>query len=156
MSVDKIKKDLELALKDRRSLEVSTLRLLLSVIQSKEKEKRFKQGQETPLTQEELIETVLSEAKKRKESIKSFELGQRNDLVEKEKEELEIIKKYLPQEISEQELEEIVKQAIKEAQAETIKDIGRVMALVMPQVKNRADGGQVSQKIKELLNQDGN
>ncbi len=153
MAIDKIKKDLQEALKEKESLRISTLRLLLSIIQGKEKEKRFKESLETeiPLSEEEVVGVIRSEIKKRRESIKIFETGNRDDLAEKEKKELDILKQYLPQEISEEKLEEIVKKAIKETGAEGPKDIGKVMAEVMPKIKGSADGSAVSQKAKQLL-----
>jgi len=144
MIVDKIKEDLKQALKDGKSLEVSALRLLLSSIQVKEKEVNRKY----PLTEDEIIGIIVSESKKRKESIKFFRDGKRDDLADKEEQELETLKKYLPQEISEKELEEIVKQAFQEVSS---KDFGSIMAWVMPKVKNRSDGNRVSQKIKDFF-----
>ncbi len=150
MIEDKIKQDLQRFLKEGNSLEVSTLRLLLSAIQNKEKEKKYSQQQDS-LSEQEIISIIQSEAKKRKESIKVFELGKRDDLVQKEKQELEILKQYLPKELSPQELQEIITKAINKSGASTIKDIGKVMAQVMPEIKGRADGATISQKIKELL-----
>ncbi len=153
MVADKIRSDLSLALKNKESLKVSTLRLLLSVIQNKEKEKRYKVSSETDvfLDDQEIIEIINSEVKKRRESIKSFKAGKRDDLAEKESQELEILQDYLPEEISEDEIEKIIKEAIEKTKAEGLKDIGKVMGEVMPKTKGRADGLLVSSKVKEML-----
>jgi len=111
MLKEKIQKDLNSALKEKKELEVSVLRLLLSAIFNKEKEKRYKISREKPeaeekelekesqLTDEEVMEVISSEIKKRKESILEFEKGKRMDLVEKEKAEMEVLQKYLPKEV---------------------------------------------------------
>lgn len=160
---EKIKEKLNSALKERKEKEVSVFRLLLSGIENKEKEKRYNLAQKEPdlkeqdlsekssLTDEEVVEVVSSEAKKRKESICEFEKGGREELVQKEREELEILKEYMPEQLSEEDLKNIIKDAIQESGAENMKDIGKVMSSVMPKVKGRADGSQVSKVAKELL-----
>lgn len=160
---EKIKENLNSALKEKREKEVSVLRLLLSGIENKEKEKRYSLAQKEPgieeqdlsekssLTDEEIVEVVSSEAKKRKESIREFEKGGREELAQKEKEELEILKEYMPEQLPEEDLKNIIKDAIQESGAESMKDIGKVMSSVMPKIKGRADGSQVSKIAKELL-----
>jgi len=162
---EKIKEDLKTALKEGKEIEVSTLRLLLSAIFNKEKEKRYKLSKQKPefeekdlekesqLVDEEVIEVISSEIKKRKESILEFGKGQRQDLVEKETKEKEILEKYLPEQLSEEGIKKLVKEAIERVEAKEPKDIGKVMAELMPKVKGRADGGLVSKIAKELLAQ---
>ena len=149
----KIKQNLSAALKEKRTLEVLVLRQLLAAILNKEKEKRFKAKEEKDiqLTDEEVIEVISSEAKKRRESIVEFEKGKRQDLVEKEKKELEILKKYLPEQLSEKEIRKLVEEAISETGAKEIKDMGKVMSELMPKVRGKADGSLVSKIVKELL-----
>jgi len=169
-----IREDLKEAVKNREELKSSVLRLLLAAIFNKEKEKRYKLSKEKPelsgkeleeesqLNDEEIIDVISSEAKKRKESIVEFEKGQRMDLpshllekvqglVEKEKKELEILEKYLPEQMSEKEIKRLVKEAIDKTGAKEIKDMGKVMQEVMPKVKGKADGSLVSKIVKELL-----
>jgi len=160
---EKIKNDLNRSLKEREKLTSSTLRLLLATILNREKEKRAKIAKgEKGLTEEELIkksqllddeiiQAILSEIKKRKESILLFEKGKRQDLADKEKEEIKILQKYLPEQISEEELKKIVQDAVKKTGAASIKEMGKVMKEVMPKVKGRADGSKISQIVKELL-----
>lgn len=145
-----IQKDLNQALKNKNQLEVSVLRGILAVIQSKEKEKLYKSGQ-AELSEEEILNVVFSETKKREESIQGFEKGNRPDLVQKEEQELSILKKYLPEPLSESELETIVVEAIEKTEAKQLSDIKKVMAEVMPQVKNRARGDQIGQIVKKKL-----
>ena len=161
---EKIQKDLEEAFKKKDEIIVSVLRMLLAAILNKEKEKRFKLTKEKPDisekdlekesqlgTDEEIVEVISSEAKKRKEAILEFEKGERQDLVEKEKKELAILQKYLPEQLSEEEIKKLAKEVIKKVAASEIKDTGRVMQELMSQVKGKADGGQVGKIVKELL-----
>ena len=153
MLKDKIKTDLTQALKEGNQLVCSTLRMLLAAVLSKEKEKRYKEKaeEEVELTDEEIIDVISSESKKRKEAIKEYEKGERQSLAEKEKAEFEVLEKYLPEQLSEEEIKKIVEEAIEKVRATEIKDIGKVMAELMPKVKGKADGGLVSEIVKELL-----
>jgi uncharacterized protein YqeY len=150
---EKIRLNLNSALKEKRTLEVLVLRQILAAILNKEKEKRFKAKEEKDiqLTDEEVIEVISSEAKKRRESIVEFEKGKRQDLVEKEKKELEILEKYLPEQLPEEEIRKLIKEAIEKTDAKEIKDMGKVMAELMPKIKGKADGTLVSKIVKELL-----
>jgi len=159
----RIQQNLKDALKGKRKIELSTLRLVLASILNREKEKRYKIAKEKPeleekelekesqLTDEEIIKVVFSETKKRKEAIESFEKGGRTDLVEKEKKELEVLQKYLPEQISEQEIKRMAEQVIKEIGAKDLKDMGKVMGNLIPKMKERAEGSVVSKVVKELL-----
>ena len=150
-----IKKDLNGALKAKNVLRTSVLRLLSSAILNKEKDKRYKSGkaEDILLTDEEIIEVISSEAKKRKEASNLYEKGGRGDLAKKEKDELEILQKYLPEQLSEQELQKLVKKAIAKTGAKEPKDMGRVMAELAPKIKGKTDGSMVSKIVKELLSQ---
>jgi len=132
-------------MKAKDTAKVSTLRLLISEIKNKEIDKRGE------LTDDEILAVIQKAVKQRKESIEQYEKAGRSDLVEKEKKELEILEAYLPQPLSEEELEAIIDEAIKEAQATSVKDMGKVMKIVMPKVRGRADGKIVNQKVREKL-----
>lgn len=159
----KIQEELNQAIKKSEEPTRSTLRVLLAAILNKEKEKRYKIAKEqkeavekelvekSVLTDDEIIEVVASEVKKRKEAILEFRKGKRQDLVEKEKAEVEVLQKYLPEQISEEEIKKLVKEAIDKIGAKEIRDMGKVMAELMPKVKGKADGKIVSQIVKELL-----
>lgn len=163
---EKIRDNLKEAMKAKKEKELSVLRLLSSSITSKEKEKRYVLSKEKPdlkedefqkessLSDEEVTEVISSEAKKRKESISEFKKGGRDELAQKEAEELEILKEYMPEQLPEEEVKKIVKETIQELGAESMKDIGKVMSSVMPKVKGKAEGGQVSKFAKELLSND--
>jgi len=160
---EKIQKDLTQATKKKEALPTSVLRMLLAAILNKEKEKRYKFAKAEPepiekelieksqLTDEEVIEVISSEVKKRKESILEFEKGERQDLAEKEKKEIEVLNKYLPEQLSEEDINKLAKEAIEKVGARELKDMGKVMAELMPQVKGKAEGSLVSKIVKELL-----
>lgn len=150
MLKENLQKDLNTFLKEKNQTGVSTIRLILAAVLLREKEKKYKTKEET-LTDQETIEVIGSEAKKRREAILEFEKASRKDLADKEKAELEFLKKYLPEQLSAQELKKLVEQAIKETKAESMKDIGKIMGSLMPKIKGKADGFQVNQIIKELL-----
>jgi hypothetical protein len=175
MLQEKIQQDLKLALKEGKKVELSTLRMVLSAIRNKETEKRTKIWKEKPeskietlekgskLTDEEVLEVFSSEVKQRKESCAEYEKGGRADLIEREKREIEIIQRYLPEQFSEEEVAKIAREVIaalraslaisgrEAAGANDVKDTGRIMAQLMPRVKGRADGGLVSRIVRELL-----
>ena len=99
------------------------------------------------------IQDIISkQLKERRNSIEDFKKGDRQDLVDQTNEEIEILLNYLPKQLSEEELKEIVKEAIEEVNAKSMKDIGTIMKTVMPKIKGRADGNLVNKIIKEILN----
>ena len=169
---EKIQEDSEVALKEKRELEVSVLRMLKAAIFNKEKEKRYKFTRQNPterdlgglskekqeklekesaLTDEEVLEVISSEIKKRKEAIDLYEKGNRPELAGKEKKEVEILQSYLPEQLSEEEIKKIAEEAIGKVGAKEIKDMGKVMGIITPQVKGKADMSLVSKIVKELL-----
>ncbi|MDD5568850.1 MAG: GatB/YqeY domain-containing protein [Candidatus Pacebacteria bacterium] len=164
MLTEEIKKDLVSAQKERNEMTVSVLRMLIAAIVNKQKDKRLHIAAKYPLLseteldeQEELAdeetkEVLASEMKKRRDSVASFEKGGRNDLAEKEKEEIEIIKKYLPPEMSEEEIRLAVKEAIAKVKPEGPQGFGAVMKELVPKTRGRADGFLVSKIVKEEMN----
>jgi len=103
--------------------------------------------------EEEVIEILVKEAKKRKEAAEIYNKGGRNDLAEKEKKELEIVQKYLPEQLSEIEVEKIVKTVVEKSGVKNIKEFGRLMGEVMKELKGKADAKLVGEIIKKLLTQ---
>ncbi|MDO8574735.1 MAG: GatB/YqeY domain-containing protein [bacterium] len=161
---EKINEDLKNAFKSGFSDTVSALRFLNSVIKNKELEKRNKLSKEgksgeeltklSELSDEEIINVILGEIKKRKESISQYEKGGREELAEKETAELGILKKYVPEEMGEEELRAVVKKKISEMGEVTAKEFGKIMGSVMAEVKDRAGGDAVKKIIeKELKNE---
>ncbi len=159
----KIENDILEAVRKSEKLTCSVLRMLKSVLINKEKEKRarfFKEQKglsdqelikKSELSDEEIIEAIFSEAKKRKESISEYKKVDKKEAVAKEEEELVILQKYLPEQLSEEEIKNIVLDTIKEVKAYEPKDMGKVMGALVPKIKGRADGSLASRIVKELL-----
>ena len=128
--------------KDKESLQV--IRMIKSSIQNEQ----IKEGHD--LTEEEL--TVLSrEMKQRRDSLHEFEEAGRDDLAEKVKSEIVIVEKYMPEQLSDEEIRQLVQEAITQTGASSMKEFGKVMGAIMPKVKGKADGNQVNAIVKELL-----
>jgi uncharacterized protein YqeY len=143
--LQKIDDHLKRALKASDSLKVSVLRLAKAALKNKQIDK----GEE--LSDDEILSIFSTLSKQRRESIELFSKGGREDLAEKERQELAILQSYLPRQLTTEELDAIIAGAIKESSAGGIKDIGKVMRLVMQRVRGAADGKIVNQRVKELL-----
>ena len=121
------------------------LRLILSSLKSAEKDLQ------RPLSDEEELQVLQRERKKRQEAAEAFRDAGREEQAENEEAELEILEEFMPEPLSEDELERIVDDAIAENKATSMRDMGRIMADVMPQIAGRADGSAVSQLVREKL-----
>lgn len=146
----KIQQDIKEAMRAKEEVRLSTLRMLLSAIHNREIEKRARGG-EAELSDEEIIAAVRSEAKKRRDAIAEYEKGGRIDLAEKEKGELKILEEYLPQELSDEELEKIARDVVSRLGQVTEKEFGRVMGEVMKQVRGQASGDRVGSIVRKIL-----
>lgn len=142
---DKITEDMKKALVSGDKVKLSVTRLLKSEIRYKEIEKG------SQLSDDEVISVLSSSIKRHKDSIEQFEKGGREDLSASEKAELEIIWQYMPKQLEEKELSQIVDSAIEETGVLSPSDLGRVMKIVMPKVKGRADGTKVRELVSSKL-----
>ena len=142
---EKIDADTKEALKSGAKDKVSTLRMLNAALKNKQIDKR------RPLNEEEVIETVRSLIKQRKDSIEMFAKGGRQDLVDKETAEVAVLETYLPQQLAREELEAMVRDAISQTGAQGARDMGKVMKALIPMVGGRADGKLVSELVKNAL-----
>ncbi|MBZ4663137.1 MAG: GatB/YqeY protein [Caloramator sp.] len=142
---ERIQEDWKAAMKNKDRFRANVLNMAKAAILQAEK------VDGTKLEDEQVIEVLNKEVKQRRDSIEEFEKGNRQDLVEQTSKEIEILLEYLPQQLTEEEISEIVKEAVNEVQANSIKDMGKVMAIVMPKVKGRADGKLVNQIVKQYL-----
>lgn len=140
-----IHKDIAVAMKSGDKDRLSTVRMLMSAIKYKEVDAHRE------LTDEETIAVISTLVKQRQDSIEQFTKGNRLDLVEKESKELVVLRGYLPPQLSEAEVRDIIKKAVAETGAAGQKDMGKLMKVVMPQVKGKADGKLVNDIVKELL-----
>jgi hypothetical protein len=143
--IAEIKEQLEDAMREKDAPRRDALRLILSSLQGAEKELQ------RSLSEDEELQVLQRERKKRLEAAEAFRAGGREEQAEGEEAELEVLEEFMPEPLSEDELEEIVDDVIAEVGATSMRDIGRVMADVMPQVAGRADGSAVSQLVREKL-----
>lgn len=143
---EKISEDLAKAMKSGDKTRVDTLRMIRAQLIE-----FSKRGADHNITPEDEISILTSAAKKRKEAIEEFRKANRLEMVEKEESELKIIQEYLPKQLTEEEIKEIIKKYITETGASGQKDFGKVMPLVMKVLKGKADGKLVQNLVKELL-----
>lgn len=146
MLEEKISKDYIQAMKDKNSLKSSTLNFLRAQIKNVRIDKKLDKVEDS-----DVIAAIKKQIKQRQESIAQYEQGNRRDLAEKESAEMAILKTYLPQEISPEELAQIVKDTVKESGAQSMKDMGAVMKLLMPKISGKADNKLVSDLVKQAL-----
>ncbi len=148
MLKDKIQEDLKQAMLAKDENRLSTIRMLKSALQYFEIQKG---GAGYEATDEDIVEVVGREIKKRKESIELYEKGGRQELADKEASEMELLKAYLPEQLNESEIEKLVDDAISQTGATTMQDMGKVMGILSPQIKGKADGGVVSSIVRKKL-----
>jgi uncharacterized protein YqeY len=137
--------DMKEAMKARKTLALNTIRCLVSEIKNQEIDLRRK------IDNDEIISLVSTQIKKRKEAATLFDKGGRSDLSEKELQEMEILQQYLPEQVSESDLKNRIQEVILEFGIVDIKDLGKVMKIVIPEFKGRADNGQIKNLVNECL-----
>lgn len=145
MLKEEIQKQLKEAMKSRNEARVRTLRMVISAIKNFEVEKMG------DATDEEVVQIIQKEVKKRREAIEEYEKAGRDDLARSEREELEILMEYLPKQMSEDEIRSAALEVIREVGASSLKDLGKVMKVLMPRVKGRADGKVVNRIVRDIL-----
>ena len=143
--IERLEDELTAAMKERNTARRDALRLILSSLRSAEKELQ------RPLHDDEELQVLQRERKKRTEAAEAFREAGREEQAQGEERELAVLEEFMPEPLSEDELEEIVDDVIAEVGATSMRDIGRVMADVMPQIAGRADGSTVSQLVREKL-----
>ncbi|MFQ5735938.1 MAG: GatB/YqeY domain-containing protein [Thermodesulfobacteriota bacterium] len=142
---DDVAKDVTAALKAGEKLRLSTLRMLLSAVKYKEVDLK------RPLTDEETLQVVATLIRQRQDSVEQFRKGNRVELAQKEEAEIEVLRGYMPPQLSVGELREIVTKAVAQTGASGPRDMGKLMKAVMPHVKGKADGKAVSDMVREVL-----
>jgi uncharacterized protein len=133
------------AMKGADKLRLSTIRMIRAAVKNKEIDLRRK------LEEDEILKVIQGMVRKGQESIDQFKTGGRNDLVEKESKEIEILQSYLPESLSREEILHVIDQCIAETQASSLKDLGKVMKSLIPKLSGKADGKLINQLVKERL-----
>jgi hypothetical protein len=142
---ERLLEEMKEAMKSSDKLRLSTIRMIRSTLKNKEIELR------KPLDDGEIQKVIQGMVRKGEESLEQFKLGGRMDLVEKEGKEIEILKSYLPQAMTREEVLKVIDEAIQETQSTSAKDMGKVMKSVIPKLQGKADGKLVNQLVKERL-----
>jgi uncharacterized protein len=141
----KLNEKMVAAAKAKDKIRLSAIRMLKTALHNKEIDLM------RPLNENEILQVLSAIVKQRKDSIEQFMKGGRNDLVEKEAAELKVVQEFMPAQMSDEEVETVIKKAIAEAGAISVKDMGKVMKILMPQLTGKADGKMVGEKVKALL-----
>lgn len=143
---EKLMDDFKLSMKNKDTIRKNTITMVRAAIKQIEIDERKE------LTEEELIDIISKQLKEKRFEIEEFEKGSREDLVNQTRAEMEILLEYLPKQLTENEVEQIVIDTIKEINATSMKDIGLIMKAVMPKVKGRTDGNIVNQVVRKVFN----
>ncbi len=143
----KLNTEMVVAAKAKDKIRLSAIRMLKTALHNKEIDLM------RPLNESETLQIISAMVKQRKDSMEQFAKGGRVDLVEKEEAELKVVQEFMPAQMSNEEVESVIKKAIAEAGAVSVKDMGKVMKILMPELTGKADGKIVGEKVKELLSQ---
>lgn len=142
---ERLLEDMKVAMREKDTIRKNAIQMARSAVLQVEKDNL------TTLDDDGVIDVVAKEVKKRRDSLPEYEKSGRQDLVDSLKTEIEVLMQYLPQQLTEEELEVIVRQAIQDTGASSARDMGKIMQVVMPQVKGRADGKMINQIVKKIL-----
>jgi hypothetical protein len=142
---EKLMEDFKDSMRNRDVVRKNTITMIRAAVKQREVDERIQ------LKDEDIIDIISKQLKEKKEAIEEFQRGKRQDLVDLTEKEMNILLKYLPAQLTEEELEKVVKQTIDEVEAKSIKDIGKVMKSVMPKIKGKADGKEVNRICKKYL-----
>ena len=145
MLKEKLLEDLKNSMKDKNVIRKNVIQMVRAAILQIEKDKQIE------LNDEQIIEIIAKESKKRKDSLADYEKSVREDLISQINEEIEVLQEYLPKQLTQEELEENIKKIITQVEATSIKDMGKVMKAAKEQIGARADGKTINEVVKKLL-----
>lgn len=142
---EKLMEDLKESMKSKNKVKKDTVILVRAAIKQREVDERIE------LSDAEIVDIIAKQVKQKKDSITDFEKGNRQDLIDQTNEEIKILLEYLPPQLSDEDLDSIVKEAIEKTGAQTKKDMGKLMAFIMPKVKGKADGKHVNEIVAKYI-----
>lgn len=142
---EKLMEDLKQSMRSKNKIRKDVVTMIRAAVKQREVDERIE------LTDDDIISIISKQVKQKKDSISDFEKGKRQDLVDLTNKEIKILLEYLPPQLSDEELDVIVKKAIEQTGAQTKKDMGKLMALIMPQVKGKADGKHVNEIVAKYI-----
>ncbi|SDW38382.1 GatB/YqeY domain-containing protein [Tepidimicrobium xylanilyticum] len=142
---EKLMEDLKTSMKNKNTVRKNAITMIRAAIKQVEVDRRIE------LNDEEILEIISKQVKEKKNALEDFKKGQRQDLVDLTEQEIEILLEYLPKQLTDEELKEIVVETINEVKAKDIKDMGKIMKSIMPKIKGRADGSRVNEVVRQVL-----
>lgn len=142
---EQLAQDLKSSMKNRETIRKNTVQMIRTAILQIEKDKKV------TLEDEDILDVIAKQLKQRRDVLPEYEKSGREDLISQLKEEMDVLMGYLPKQLTDEELRPIVEAAVKETGAASMRDMGKVMAAVMPQIKGRADGKAVNAIVKDLI-----
>ncbi len=142
---EQLAQDLKSSMKNRETIRKNTVQMIRTAILQIEKDKKV------TLEDEDILDVIAKQLKQRRDVLPEYEKSGRDDLIAQLKEEMDVLMGYLPKQLTDEELRPIVEAAVKETGAASMRDMGKVMAAVMPQIKGRADGKAVNAIVKDLI-----
>lgn len=142
---ERLMADLKEAMKEKNRLRKSVITMVRASV------KQYEVDHRVELADEDILDIIVKQVKQKRDAIEEFAKGDREDLVEEAKAEIDVLMDYLPQQLTEEEITQIVSKVIDEVGANSVKDMGKVMAALMPKVKGRADGKVVNKIVKQFL-----
>ncbi|GFN34707.1 GatB/YqeY domain-containing protein [Tepidimicrobium xylanilyticum] len=142
---EKLMEDLKTSMKNKNTVRKNAITMIRAAIKQAEVDRRIE------LNDEEILEIISKQVKEKKNALEDFKKGQRQDLVDLTEQEIEILLEYLPKQLTDEELKEIVVETINEVKAKDIKDMGKIMKSIMPKIKGRADGSRVNEVVRQVL-----
>lgn len=142
---DKLMEDLKASMKNKDSVRKNTITMIRAAI------KQLELDQRKELEDDEVLEIISKQLKEKKNALEDFKKAERQDLIDLTEEEINILLEYLPKQLSDEELRQIVIETIDEVGAKDLKDMGKIMKSIMPKIKGKADGGRVNKIVREIL-----
>ena len=142
---DRLMEDLKASMKNKNSIRKNTITMVRAAI------KQIEVDQRTELEDEQILEIISKQLKEKRNALEDFKKAERQDLIDLTEEEINILLEYLPKQLSDEELRQIVIKTIDELKAKDLKDMGKIMKSIMPKIKGKADGGRVNKIVREIL-----
>ena len=143
---ERLMEDMKLSMRNKETLKKSVITMIRASVKQKEVDDRV------DVNDDDVIELIAKQLKQRKDALVEFEKAERDDLIAQTKAEIEILASYLPQQLTDEELEAVVRDAVAEVNAQSVKDMGKIMGKVMAVAKGRVDGKRINEMVKKVLN----
>lgn len=143
---ERLMEDMKVSMRNKETLRKSVITMIRASVKQKEVDDRV------DVNDDDVIELIAKQLKQRKDALVEFEKAERDDLIAQTKAEIEILASYLPQQLTDEELEAVVRDAVAEVNAQSVKDMGKIMGKVMAVAKGRVDGKRINEMVKKVLN----